>query len=84
VVPLPVALTDHVRGILVVFACKPMWQNMRAYQNITKNPCLQINAEILLVSRMDYTMSIPLCPLVLVVNVDDTVSMKTCFTCKEH
>jgi hypothetical protein len=52
-----------------------MWQNMRAYQNITKNPCPQINAEILMVSTMDYTMSIPLCPLLLMIpSVQKSVS----------
>jgi hypothetical protein len=27
-----------------------MWQNMRAYQTITNNPCPHINAQLLLVS----------------------------------
>jgi hypothetical protein len=36
--------------ISVVVACKPMWQNMRAYQTVTNNPCPHINAEPLLVS----------------------------------
>jgi hypothetical protein len=61
-----------------------MWRNMRAYQTIASNPCSQINAEQLLVSRMDYTMIILLCPLVLVVNIDDAVSTETCPICKEH
>jgi hypothetical protein len=34
----------------VVVACKPMWQNLRAYQPVTNNPCPHINAELLLVS----------------------------------
>jgi hypothetical protein len=29
----------------VVVACKPMGQNMRAYQTITNSPCPHINAE---------------------------------------
>jgi hypothetical protein len=33
-------------------ACKPMWQNTRAYQKITNNPCPYINAEVLLVSSL--------------------------------
>jgi hypothetical protein len=28
----------------VVVACKPMWQNMRAYQIIANNSCPNINA----------------------------------------
>jgi hypothetical protein len=31
-------------------ACKPMWQNLRAYQTIANNPSPHINAELLLVS----------------------------------
>jgi hypothetical protein len=50
-----------------------MWQNMRAYQTITNNPWAHINADLLLVSEMDYTMRILLYPLVLVVNIDDAV-----------
>jgi hypothetical protein len=70
--------------ISVVVACKPMWQNMRAYQIITNNPCSHINAELLLGTRIDYTMRILLCPLVLVMNIDDVVSTETCLICKEH
>jgi hypothetical protein len=57
---------------------------MRAYQTVTKNPRPHINAELLLVSRMDCTMSILLCPLVLVVNIDDAVFAETCLICKEQ
>jgi hypothetical protein len=56
-------------------ACKLMWQNMRAYRTNTNNPCPYINAELLLVSRMDCTKRILLCPLVLVVNIDDGISI---------
>jgi hypothetical protein len=49
--------------ISVVVVCKPMWQNMRAYQKITHNPRPHINAELLLVSRMDYAIMILLCLL---------------------
>jgi hypothetical protein len=69
--------------ISVVVACKLMWQYMQAYQTITNNPCLHINAELLLVTRIDYTTRILLCPLVLVMNIDD-VSTETCLICKEH
>jgi hypothetical protein len=61
-----------------VVACKPTWKNIRAYQTVTNNPCPYVNADLLLVSRMDYTMRILLCPLVLVVNTDDAIPTKTC------
>jgi hypothetical protein len=51
---------------------------------ISNNPCPHINAELLLVSRMDYTMRILLCPLVLVVNIDDIVSSERFVVCKER
>jgi hypothetical protein len=51
-----------------------MWQNMQAYQTVTNNPCPHINVELLLLSRIDYTMRFLLCPLVLVVNTDDAAN----------
>jgi hypothetical protein len=48
---------------------------MRAYRIITNNPYPHINAELLLVSRMDCTMRILLCPLVLVMNIDDAAGV---------
>jgi hypothetical protein len=57
---------------------------MRAYQTITDNTCPHINAELLLVSRMDYTKRILLCPLVLVVNIVGAICTETCIICKEH
>jgi hypothetical protein len=57
---------------------------MRAYQAITSNPCTHINAELLLVSRMDYAMRTALCSLVLVVNIDDAVYTETSLICKEN
>jgi hypothetical protein len=50
---------------------------------VTNNPCPYIIAQLLLVSRRDYTMRILLCPLVLVVNTD-AVSTETCIIRKEH
>jgi hypothetical protein len=50
-----------------------MWQNMRAYQTVTNNPCAHINAELLLVSRMDFAITILLCTIVSIVNTDDDV-----------
>jgi hypothetical protein len=61
-----------------------MWQNIRAGLPITNNPCPHINAELLLASRMDYTIRILVCPVVLVVITDDAVSTGTCLICKEH
>jgi hypothetical protein len=60
-----------------------MWLCMLAYHTITNNPCRHINAELLLVSRMDYTLRVLLYPLVLVVNIDD-VSTEMCRICKGH
>jgi hypothetical protein len=48
-----------------------MWINMRAYQTVINNSCPHINAELLLVSRMDTNFRIFLRLLVLVVNTDD-------------
>jgi hypothetical protein len=70
--------------ISVVVACKPMWQNMRVYQTVTNNPYANINVGLLLVSRMDYTVSVLFCPLVLVVNIGVGVSTETCLSCKVH
>jgi hypothetical protein len=64
--------------ILVVVACKLTWQNMWAHQTITNNICQNINAELLLVSRVEHTIRIVLCPLVVVVNVYDAISANTC------
>jgi hypothetical protein len=43
---------------------------------VIKNPCPYITAELMLVSRMHYTMRSLLCPLVLLVNTDDASLMK--------
>jgi hypothetical protein len=67
-----------------MLACKPMWQIMRAYKTVTNNPCTHINAQLLLVSGMDYTMRILHSPLVFVVNIDDAVCTEICLICKEH
>jgi hypothetical protein len=61
-----------------------MWQNKRAYKTITSNPCPHINAELLLVSKMDYTMKILLCEMVVVMNIDDAVPTEACLICTEH
>jgi hypothetical protein len=78
---LPVALADHVTGNLKL----PVSQcgRIRAYQTVVNNPCQRLNAELLLICRVDYTTRI-LCPLVLVVNVDNFVCTKICPICKEH
>jgi hypothetical protein len=56
---------------------------MQAYQIITNNTCPNTDAELLLVSRLDYTVRIFLCPQVIVVKTDDAISIKTCLACKE-
>jgi hypothetical protein len=57
---------------------------MQTCQTVTNNSCLCINAELLLVSRMHYTMRILLCPLVLLVSIDGAVCAETCLICTEH
>jgi hypothetical protein len=48
---------------------------MWAYQTFNNIPCPHINAELLLVSRMDYVMRILRCLLVLLVNIDDAAGV---------
>jgi hypothetical protein len=84
VVHLPVALADRVRRNLGSGCVKADVAKLRAYQITTNNSCPHINAELLLVSRMDYTVRILLCPLVLVVNINEAVRTETCLICKEH
>jgi hypothetical protein len=60
--------------LAAVVACETMWQNVRASKMITNNLCRHISAKLLLVSRMDYIMRILLCPLVLVVNINNAVA----------
>lgn len=55
-------------------ACKRICQNMRAYQTFTKNSYSHIDAELLLVSIMKYTIRIPLCPLVFIVNINNSAT----------
>jgi hypothetical protein len=47
---------------------------MWAYQTITSSTDLNINAELLMVSRLEFTMRIVLCPLMVVVKIYDAVS----------
>jgi hypothetical protein len=42
----------------LMVACMLTWQNKWVYKTITSNPCPHINAELLLVSTMDYIMKI--------------------------
>jgi hypothetical protein len=55
---------------------------MQVYQIITNNTCPNIDAELMLVSRLDYTVWIFLCPQVIVVKIDEAISIKTSLTCK--
>jgi hypothetical protein len=84
VVHLPVALAAHVRGDLGSDCLQAdLAKQARLPNNHQHNPCPNINAELLLLSSIGYTMRILLCPLVLVVNIDD-VSTEMCRICKEH
>jgi hypothetical protein len=69
-----------------VVTCKPIRQNRLAYQKITNKPYTHThnNGELLLVFRMEYTLKILFCALVLVVNIDDAVSIEMCLISKEH
>jgi hypothetical protein len=57
-------------------ACKRTWQNTFAYQTVTNNTCQNINAELSMVSRLQFTMRIVLCPLVVVVKIYDALCTK--------
>jgi hypothetical protein len=57
---------------------------MWIYQIIASNTCPNIDAELLLVFRLDYIMRIFLCPQVTVVKIDDATTIKTCLICKEY
>jgi hypothetical protein len=56
---------------------------MRVYETIASNTCPNINAELLLMSILEYTMRAALFSLVLFVKIYD-VSTKTCLVWKEH
>jgi hypothetical protein len=51
---------------------------MWAYQTTTNNTCRDINVEQFLASRLEYTMRIAICPLVVAVKIYDAVPSKTC------
>jgi hypothetical protein len=74
----PVALADHVRGNLGRGCLYADVAEYGAYQTITNYPYTHIDGELLLVSRMDYTMRIFFRPLVLDVNIDDTATNSAC------
>jgi hypothetical protein len=57
---------------------------MWAYQTEMNSTCPNINAELLLLSRWEYTMMIVLSSLVVVVKMYDAISTKTCLIWKEH
>jgi hypothetical protein len=70
--------------ISVVVYCKPTWQNLRACQTITNNTCPDVYAELLLVSRLEYTIRIVLYTLVVSVEIFNAVATKTCLVSKEY
>jgi hypothetical protein len=55
---------------------------MLAYQRVTSSIPTHTNSQLLLVSSMDNAIRILLCPLMLVVNIDDGCT-ETCLICKE-
>jgi hypothetical protein len=67
-----------------VVACKLMWEKMRSYQSVTQNTCPNFNAELLLVNKLEYTMRIVFCPVVVVVKMYDGMCIKTCLVSKEN
>jgi hypothetical protein len=56
---------------------------MRAYQNIANNACPHINAELLL-SGLNYSVRIFLCPQVIVMKINYAILGKGCFICKQN
>jgi hypothetical protein len=57
---------------------------MLAYQTFTSSPSPHIYAELLLVSRINYTLKILFCLLVMVVDIDNAACTETRLFCKEH
>jgi hypothetical protein len=51
---------------------------MRAYLTVINTARPNINAELFLASRLEYTIRKVLCPLVVVVKIRDAVSTQTC------
>jgi hypothetical protein len=58
-------------------------RNPWTYQIIKNNTCIN-DEELLLASRLNYTVRIFLCPQVIVVKIDDAVFIKTHLACKEN
>jgi hypothetical protein len=56
----------------------PTLQNLRPCQRITNSTCPDINAELLLVFRLEYIVSIVLYLLVMVIKVYAAAFTKTC------
>jgi hypothetical protein len=57
-------------------ACNMLWQNIWTYHTITTNTIPHMYSELLLVSSMECTMWILLCPLMFVVEICDAISTK--------
>jgi hypothetical protein len=57
---------------------------MRAYQNITNNACPHIDAELLLMSRLNNSVRIFLCLLVVVMNINYAIPDEGCFIRKQN
>jgi hypothetical protein len=63
-----------------------LWANVAKCTDlpVTSIPYPHINAELLLVSRQDYTARSLLCPLMVLVNVDNGAPTEMCLISKEH
>jgi hypothetical protein len=57
---------------------------MRAYQNIANNACPHIDAELLLMSRLNNSVRIFLCLLVVVMKINYAIPGEGCFSCKRN
>jgi hypothetical protein len=66
-----------------VVPCQHLWKNTRAYQNITNNAYSHINAELLLISGLNDSTRILLCPQVIV-KIHYIIPYEACLICKQH
>ena len=81
---LPAVMKDHLRGSPSTHACMTLWENTWPYQTVTHDVSPHITHEMLLVSGMDCTTWIFLCPLILVEKIRNSVSTKSCLLCERH
>ena len=80
----PAVMKDHLRENPTIHACMTSWQNTWTYQTVTHDVSPHITHELLLVSGMDCTTLIFLCPLILVEKIRDSLSTKSCLFYERH